>query len=156
VVETERALGSEIVVDLRFVRAAGRPEDTAEIVQNLLVNARRYAQGSRIRITSYTRHGLVELCVEDFGPGLSAAEREEVFGRGSRGRAGHDVPGSGLGLYVSRRLATEQGGELIVTGRRGGGARFVLRLPSAVQELGDEQRDVADGLHGDDSQLTVG
>jgi signal transduction histidine kinase len=156
VVETERALGSEIVVDLRFVRAAGRPEDTAEILQNLLVNARRYAQGSRIRITSYARHGRVELCVEDFGPGLSAAEREEVFGRGSRGRAGHGVPGSGLGLYVSRRLATEQGGELIVTGRRGGGARFVLRLPSAVQELGDEQRDVTDGLHGDDSQLTVG
>jgi signal transduction histidine kinase len=131
VVATERALGSDIVVNLKGVRALGRPEDTAAIVQNLLVNARRYAPGSPIRITSYARRAQVEVRVEDRGPGLTAHEREEVFARGRRGSAGEQVAGSGLGLYVSRRLATEQGGDLLVTDRRGGGACFVLRLPSA-------------------------
>ena len=147
VVATERALGSDIVVSLKGVRALGRPEDTAAIVQNLLVNARRYAPGSPIRITSYARRAQVEVRVEDRGPGLTAHEREEVFARGHRGSAGEQVAGSGLGLYVSRRLATEQGGDLLVTDRRGGGACFVLRLPAApAQQRRKGARDEEPGL----------
>ena len=149
VVETERVQGSRIDVDLRAVRAFGRPEDTAAIVQNLLVNARRYAAGTPISVTSRRTRDWVEVWVQDGGPGLAPAERVEVFARGRRGVAGERAAGSGLGLFVSRRLAAEQGGELLVADSRDAGACFVLRLPLPVPEQGqDEHSDEATDLAG--------
>jgi signal transduction histidine kinase len=157
VVETERALGSEIHVQLENVVAVGRSDDTAEIVQNLLVNARRYAAGTPITLCAQVSRRYVEVLIQDEGPGLSMEDRVTVFGRGRRGAAKDQAPGSGLGLFVARRLAVEQGGDLVVTDRPGGGACFVLRLPSVTsqQDL-DQLRDVGDGGHAYGAGLPAG
>jgi signal transduction histidine kinase len=68
--------------------------------------------------------------VNDQGQGINAEDRERVFEKFERlGLTGDG--GSGLGLYISRRLARAMGGELLVRNAQGGGACFELRLPGA-------------------------
>ncbi len=130
-VATESSIGSEILLHVGELAVHGRPVDTAAVVQNLLVNARRYAPGSVITIHA-TRHGdRVRLQIEDSGPGIPERERASVFERGVRGSTSRDVEGTGLGLFVSRRLMAEQHGALLLRSGAAGGACFVLELPAA-------------------------
>ena len=114
------------------VRAA--PEAVLQVLGNLLDNAAKYAPDlGPVRLEA-TRFGpMAVLAVEDTGPGVPPADRERIFERftqldsGATRRAG----GVGLGLYIARRLARDQGGDLLVTDPTppGQGARFELRLP---------------------------
>ena len=114
------------------------PEAVLQVLGNLLDNAAKYAPGlGPVRLEA-TRYGpLAVLAVEDTGPGVPRADRERVFERftqldsGATRRAG----GVGLGLYIARRLASDQGGELLATDPTppSAGARFELRLPLAAR-----------------------
>ena len=111
------------------LRALGRPKETAQVLRNLLDNARLYAPGSPVVVRAERRDDWAVLLVEDGGPGVPADERQSIFERSRRGTTSDGTDGSGLGLYVARRLMREQGGDLWVTDRAGGGASFVLSLP---------------------------
>ena len=150
----EHENGMSIHADLSDFAVIGRPLELATVVQNLLVNARRHAPGSPVRITATHLHGQTRITVEDRGPGVDPSQRELVFARGHRGNS--EGSGSGLGLYLARRLMREQGGEISVRDRVGGGASFVLTLPAPswnqkvddgieVLDAGDSQRGVAAG-----------
>jgi signal transduction histidine kinase len=104
------------------------------VLGNLLDNAAKYAPDLGPVHLEATRYGpLAVLAVEDTGPGVPPGDRERIFERftqldsGATRRAG----GVGLGLYIARRLARDQGGELLLTDPTppGHGARFELRLP---------------------------
>ncbi|MXP09456.1 sensor histidine kinase [Pseudoblastomonas halimionae] len=105
-----------------------------QILLNLLGNAIRYSpEGSRITIEleQTGRHAFVH--VSDDGDGIPAEKREKIFDKFERlGRSGDG--GSGLGLYISRRLARAMGGELAVTSEAGEGGRFTLTLPLGPDE----------------------
>ena len=116
------------------VRAA--PEAVLQVLGNLLDNAVKYAPGQGPVRLEATRFGpMAVLAVEDSGPGVPPAERERIFERftqldsGATRRGG----GVGLGLYIARQLAGDQGGELLAADPTppGQGARFELRLPLA-------------------------
>lgn len=124
---TELGLSVEIGQELV---ALGSPHDTAEVIHSLLDNARRHAERSPVVVTATRELGNVVVRVEDRGPGVGSQEREAIFERSRRG-SGAAPGGSGLGLYVARRLMRAQGGDLWVEGRPGGGASFVLFLPGA-------------------------
>jgi signal transduction histidine kinase len=157
VLATERSLGSQVTADLDGVLAVGRPDDVAAIVHNLLVNARHYASGSPVAVSAATADEMVGIRVEDQGCGLAEGELEAVFSRGRRGVRSSSAHGSGLGLFVARRLATEQGGRLWVENRTGGGACFVLELPSALPEQRvHERRHALDVPQDDAPRLSVG
>lgn len=115
------------------VRAWGRAHAVAEIVQNLIDNARVHAPDSPVTVRAEERDLHVAISVADRGPGVSDTCAARIFERGWRGS--RKAPGSGLGLYVAARLAREQGGDLRVEPRPGGGASFVLTLPAAAQEV---------------------
>ncbi len=102
-----------------------------QILLNLVGNAIRYAPDqSQIWIRLEDAGSRARLIVADQGPGLSAEQQVKVFEKFERlGRSGEDG-GSGLGLYISRRLARAMGGELSVESAPGQGARFVLDLPA--------------------------
>jgi len=104
------------------------------VLQNLLDNALRYVPaGSCIEVSlqADARHGL-RLAVADDGPGIAAADREQVFERFWRG-TGHDLPGTGLGLAIVRQAARRLGGSVqLGEGLGGRGARFELRLPAGA------------------------
>ena len=68
------------------------------------------------------------LVVADQGKGIAPEDCQRVFEKFERlGR--DDAAGSGLGLYISRRLARAMRGDLVVDSAPGQGARFILTLP---------------------------
>ncbi len=81
--------------------------------------------------------GRLHVTIADHGPGVSAADRERLFTRFTRGETQSSGEGTGLGLYVSRQLLLTMGGELRLEPPRDGlGAAFTLSLPG--EPPGDE------------------
>ena len=71
----------------------------------------------------------VALTVTDQGKGVAAADQARIFDKFVRVDPG-EPGGSGLGLYIARRLARAMGGDLSVESAPGEGARFTLTLPA--------------------------
>lgn len=107
-----------------------------QILINLIGNAIAYAPAaSTVTISAFAAGaGRVAVTVADEGPGITPEQATRIFDKGERlGRdsdGGRDG-GSGLGLYISRRLAQAMDGSLTVTSAPGGGALFRLELPAA-------------------------
>ncbi len=102
-----------------------------QVLLNLVGNAIRYSpEGSRVKIELARAGAMVRVTVADEGPGLSPDQQLAVFEKFERlGRSGDG--GSGLGLYISRRIARAMGGDLTVESSLGSGARFTLEIPGA-------------------------
>ncbi len=107
-----------------------------QILLNLVGNAIRYApDNSQVWVRLEDAGSRARLVVADQGPGLSADQQARVFEKFERlGRSNEDG-GSGLGLYISRRLARAMGGELSIESAPGQGARFILELPADLLAL---------------------
>ena len=110
--------------------AIGEFRRVLQILVNLVGNAVRYSpEGSEVRIVTECDHGHARIMVIDQGQGVAVADRERIFEKFERlGR--DDSGGSGLGLYISRRLARAMGGDIRIGGAPGEGARFILTLPA--------------------------
>ncbi len=127
VVAAEVTFGSTICVAVGPEMVHGDPDGLAQVVQNLLVNARRYAPGTPVSLSAERLGGRVLVHIVDDGPGVGDAERAAIFGLGARGRASAGTTGSGLGLYVAQRLMAEMGGSIYLADGPGG-AHFVAEL----------------------------
>ncbi|HEX6480084.1 MAG TPA: HAMP domain-containing sensor histidine kinase [Ktedonobacteraceae bacterium] len=109
-----------------------------QVLRNLLSNAFKYAPKQTTLVISATLHEpATQVCmsVKDAGPGIPPAELPLLFGkfvRLKRDLAG-TVPGSGLGLYVSKQFVEAMGGHIWAesSGRAGEGSRFCFTLPAA-------------------------
>lgn len=110
--------------------AVGEFRRVLQILLNLIGNAIRYTRGNTtVRIETGGDETLSWIAVEDEGEGIAPEHAAKVFDKFERlGRSGDG--GSGLGLYISRRLARAMGGELLVESAESGGARFTLCLPA--------------------------
>lgn len=101
-----------------------------QIVTNLVTNAVRYSpEGGVVAMAIDTGHNEARLSVIDQGPGIAATDQERIFEKFERLDVS-EPGGTGLGLYIARRLARAMGGELTVDSVPGNGARFTLSLPS--------------------------
>ncbi len=111
------------------VNATAEIRRVLQIMLNLVTNAIRYApDGTSVKVEISAEKNWSVISVSDEGSGLREADRERIFQKFERlGRTGDG--GSGLGLYISRRLARFMGGDLTVGDTEGGGAKFTLRLP---------------------------
>ena len=109
--------------------AVGEFRRVLQILLNLIGNAIRYSpEHSSVSLLVTQSGARARIAVADQGPGLSAENAARVFDKFERlGRSGDG--GSGLGLYISRRLARAMHGDLTVESDEGAGARFVLELP---------------------------
>ncbi|UVI38937.1 sensor histidine kinase [Qipengyuania spongiae] len=110
-----------------------------QILINLIGNAVRYSpSGSQIWVRLDRIGNRAIICVADQGQGLAPEQQERVFDKFERlGRSGDG--GSGLGLYISRRIARAMDGDLTVESAPGQGARFTLSVPAA-EDLRSEPR----------------
>src|ERR1700694_1110345 len=106
------------------------------ILDNLINNALSYSvRPPRLSITVSGEGDQAVARVADNGAGIPENERERVFDRFHRANepAFRSVPGTGLGLYISRRLAEGHGGSLVVeSSTPGAGTTFALALPISV------------------------
>jgi signal transduction histidine kinase len=99
------------------------------VVANLVGNALAYAPTMPIvvRLDSVLRCARVS--VIDLGPGLSEQELAELFAKHYRAPSAMGRDGSGLGLYVSRRIIEAHGGTITAASRPRGGSTFSFTLP---------------------------
>jgi signal transduction histidine kinase len=114
-------------------RFRGEKQDLEEMIGNLVDNACKWAQ-TRVAVEVSSERPepgrqLVRVVVDDDGPGLTAAEREQVARRGRR--LDETKPGSGLGLAIVVELAGLYGGALTLGTSPIGGLRAELVLPAA-------------------------
>jgi signal transduction histidine kinase len=129
-----------IAIDLTApdgVRFRGERQDLEEMLGNLVDNACKWAQ-SRVSIEVTPERAerpdgdaqsAVRVIVDDDGPGLSPAEREQAARRGQR--LDETKPGSGLGLSIVLELSELYGGEFALSAAPIGGLRAELVLPAA-------------------------
>lgn len=97
-----------------------------QVVVNLLLNAAQ-SGASELGVRAFRRDGQVCVEVWDRGPGVAAELREQIFDAYYTTKQRGE--GSGLGLWISRRILLEHGGNLELEENPGGGALFRMRLP---------------------------
>lgn len=105
------------------------------VLSNLLGNARRACPEGEVRVEVRRTPSGICMAVEDRGPGIPEDRREEIFQAFVRLDAARarDAGGTGLGLYLSERIARAHGGTITARARLDGrpGARLEVRLPRA-------------------------
>lgn len=108
------------------------PRWTAEVILNILDNAVKYSPSGTavsIRVSALASYMMVE--ISDQGIGIPASDIQNIFKRFYRGSAPEvkSADGSGVGLYLARRILEEQGGTICVKTGTDGGSTFALTLP---------------------------
>ncbi|SDM49090.1 Signal transduction histidine kinase [Lentzea albidocapillata subsp. violacea] len=125
---------SAVPVEARPVRVLGDRRRLDRVLANLVENAERHAGGAIfVAVSKAGDRARVE--VEDDGPGVPEALREQIFERFTRGRPGSrgDDSGSGLGLALVREHVQRHHGRVWVEDRFPRGARFVVELPALTK-----------------------
>ena len=108
------------------------PVRLEQILLNLLSNAVRHSpDGAVVMVSVKHANGTAFFTVSDHGPGVPVELRDRIFEPFERFDP-HSGLGTGLGLPVSRRLAEALGGTLTVEETSGGGATFILKIPSST------------------------
>ncbi len=99
------------------------------VLSNLIDNALKH--GSRVAVTLSQDERLVEIAVEDNGPGIPESRREEAFRPFHRLDQGRNLQsgGSGLGLAIARDIARAHGGDIVLDKSTLGGLKATVRLP---------------------------
>ncbi len=120
------------VIDLHIEEAMTvvlRPETLRRCLSNLIGNAQRY--GTQVSVRAGARGKVIEITVDDDGPGIPPESREEVFKPFFRleGSRNPETGGVGLGLTIARDVARNHGGDLVLEDAPGGGLRARLWLP---------------------------
>jgi signal transduction histidine kinase len=131
------------------------PARLDQIFDNLLKNAIAYSpRGSAIEISTAAEADRAIIRVRDHGPGIDASDVERIFERFVRGAAAASQPGMGIGLYVSRAIATRMDGRLFVEASSSDGSTFTVELPlvewSDADGNGDRAFRRGDGIRVED------
>lgn len=110
----------------------GDAQNLTSVVTNLIDNALKYSPEGRhvaIKITTEGQHAC--LVVADEGKGISAADKLKVFDRFYRAgdEATRSAKGTGLGLYIVKRIVSQHGGTIKVLDHSPNGSEFHVHLP---------------------------
>jgi signal transduction histidine kinase len=121
--------GHELDVSTERAVVAGSPDELHRLAINLMENAIRHTPpGTHVHAAVQRQNGHAVLTVTDDGPGIPDELRDRIFERFTRGDG--DGGGSfGLGLSIVRAVAESHNGTVTLA-PGGGGARFVVTLPS--------------------------
>jgi signal transduction histidine kinase len=112
------------------------PDRMAQILRNLLDNARKYG-GPTIRVQSDTRDGRCRISVIDDGAGVAPQDVDRIFAKFDQGSVpGRADTGFGLGLAIVKDLAEAMGGGVGYLPVAPNGAQFWVDLPAAVPHTG--------------------
>jgi len=109
------------------------------IVLNLLRNAQKFSgPETSIRLAAERQHGEVLVSIADRGIGIAPDALPHIFDRFYRVARIRRAEGTGLGLYITKRLVEAQGGRIWVESEKGKGSTFSFTLPAAESVLNSE------------------
>lgn len=136
------ARGLEADVDLHGeLRAVTDPEMVRTALDNLVSNAVKFSpEGDRIAVHGTGDGTTIRIEVSNRGAAIPAAERDRVFDPFYRGRhAQGAVPGTGLGLTITRDLLRAVGAEVSLADREGWNTTFRVAIPVRQSRHGDDE-----------------
>jgi signal transduction histidine kinase len=159
-IQTVIALGQTLLTDkpveLRTDVAANLPLITGDrrrirqIMLNLVSNACKFTEEGQITLAVHPREQEILISVKDTGPGIAAQDHELIFESFRQNETGiRQAEGTGLGLPISRSLATAHGGRLWLESVPGKGSIFFVTLPIRSPQL--ESMVVMSGANGHDA-----
>jgi signal transduction histidine kinase len=138
----------ELALDLpeKPLPVMGNPDRLRQVIGNLLSNAIKYSpQGGLVRVTAGVHDDAVRVEVHDEGVGIPAQQQSRIFTKFFRADAATSgIPGTGLGLAVSRDIIESHGGQIGFSSTEGRGTTFFVELPSADGAVHQPQGDRAD------------
>jgi signal transduction histidine kinase/CHASE3 domain sensor protein len=133
-----RARDVELASDVRDLPPVwGDRERLAQLVGNLISNAIKFTPpGGRMTVRTFPADGRAVIEVEDTGIGIPKSEQDRLFQRFFRSSTATEqaIPGTGLGLVISKAIAEAHGGTIGVTSDRGQGTCFRVELPLEPKE----------------------
>ena len=104
--------------------------EIAQVLMNLGENAGKYTPpGTRITLSARRRPEAIELAVSDTGPGIPPPFLPRLFERFSRADQTGRIPGTGIGLTISKGLVEAHGGQIWAESREGQGTTIAFTLP---------------------------
>ena len=120
------------IIDLHVEQAMTVPlrrEPMRRCLSNLIANAQRY--GEHVSVRAGPRDKVIEITIDDDGPGIPPDKRKEVFKPFFRieGSRNPETGGVGLGLTIARDVARNHGGDIVLEDAPGGGLRARIWLP---------------------------
>lgn len=108
----------------------GDPQFLSLAIGNVVQNALRYSPpGSPVTVSAAVADGVLSIAVADQGRGMSAEEAARIGSIYFRATSSKGTKGSGVGLYLTRKILDAHGGDLRIDSQPGQGSVFTLRLP---------------------------
>ena len=137
----EQVSQKRLILECKITRTIppvrGLPEQIASMWRNLIGNAIKYTpEGGSISIHIHTKEGCIICEVTDTGIGIPAEDMDRLFSeffRAGNARTS-DIPGTGLGLVIVRRVVENAGGSISVKSKPSCGSTFTLTLPVTGEE----------------------
>lgn len=106
-----------------------------EVLENLIGNALKYnVSGKHVWVRAKKTGDEIELSVDDDGPGIRDEDKKHIFEKFWRAPEHKEKEGSGLGLFITRRLVEGMGGTISFESETGKGTSFKVRLKAAPKE----------------------
>jgi signal transduction histidine kinase len=131
VTESIRA-SSAVITNDKLPTVNADPDQMTQLFQNFVGNSLKYRslnEPPRIHISSEIKDGFWLISVQDNGEGFNPDEADVIFGAFKR-LHGRDVPGTGIGLALCKRIVEHHGGRIRAESQgKGKGARFSFTLP---------------------------
>jgi len=117
-------------VDAPGLRLPIDPARLAQVFDNLLINAAKYAPGADITLQLTEENNAAHIVLRDNGPGIAPEHLTNLFKRFYRVPTNDTtVRGTGLGLFICRQIVRAHGGEIRVESTLGNGTAFHINLP---------------------------
>ncbi|MEB2284747.1 MAG: hypothetical protein B6D46_13410 [Polyangiaceae bacterium UTPRO1] len=134
IVDRHRPAASEknltLTHEASSVTVYGDRRQLERVVTNLVGNAIKYTPaGGRIEVETESTPTAVCLRVSDTGYGVAEADRQRLFTKYGRFHRDRAIPGTGLGLYLSKAIVEAHGGTVGAASEVGRGSEFTVRLP---------------------------
>lgn len=104
-------------------------------VHNLIANASEYSpNGSNIIIKIFNEGSNIAISVQDFGKGIDLAHQQDVFSQYMSFAKKYKRVGSGLGLYITKKIIEAHDGEITLKSKLNCGTTITIKLPNYIKE----------------------
>ena len=120
-----------------------------QVFQNLIANALKFhgPESPRIHVSGTEVDAEWRFSVSDNGIGIAPQDAERIFVLFQRLHAGHEYPGTGMGLAISKKIIERHGGTIWVQSEPGKGSTFTFSIP--MVEVNDAKLRTAFAMPGD-------
>lgn len=134
------AAGTKVIKPLYYVRAD--PDRLREVITNLFDNAVKYTDAGKISIGLTGDDQVVQFYVRDTGPGIPAEDIPHLFQKFYRvdNSATRTIGGTGLGLFICRKIVELYQGRIWVESEVGKGSSFFINFPRLATEQAQKEQ----------------